>query len=453
MINQKKNTFEGSWWKFGDENNKVFGKLEINSNLQIILTTDDLFPTKNGVHTIPEKIGTIFGKTLDKKSITLLNCESFGFYYNSSIALVGEYYKDFTEIKFKKIRINFSLLNEWAYPDWIKSYTINNNKTIINYSKKDTISINISELNLNISFHFNLNKIRNSKSGKKRNTFITITSQNYKDLDEWWDVIRILRNLMVLGSNMPVHPYKFIGITDERKKVNIPHIDYKYNSAWFEELKRKGNLFTLKDIEGEFSIYLNNWFNKSINLNRIVNNYSSILNNPDIYNIDKLLNYVSILEGYHRYNKKNEIIEQREYKNEIKKILNDSKKCLGEEQVSFLKKYMNPYGYEKGLSRRLKELLNENKVIIQLTKKERNKFINKVKKTRDYWAHKLIIGKSELLQGKDLLKAVIGLEMLLVSCLLSEIGLKDELLKKIFERQNKFTYYYNETINLFRLEK
>lgn len=452
MIKKKKNTFKGNWWKYGDENNKVFGKLEINSNLQIILTTDNLFPTKNGVHTIPEKIGTILGETLDKKSITLLNCESFGFYYNSSIVLIGEYYKDFNEIKFKKIRINYSLLNEWAYPDWIKSYTIKDNKTIINYSKKDTISINVSELNLNISFHFNLNKIRNSKSGKKRNTFITITSQEYKDLNEWWSIIKILRNLMVLGLNMPVHPYKFIGITDEHKKINIPHIDYKYNSTWPEELKRKGTLFTLKDIEGEFSIYLNNWFNKSINLNRIVNNYSSILNNPDIYNIDKLLNYVSLLEGYHRYNKVNEVIEKREFRNRTKKILLDSEKCLKKEQVKFLKKYINPFGYEKRLSERLRELLNENMFLIKLNRKEKDKFIKKVKDARDSWAHKLILKESESLKGIELSKAVIALEMLLVACLLREIGFKNELLKKIFERHNKFTYYYNKTISLFKFK-
>lgn len=453
MTNQRKTTFKGNWWKFGDENTKVFGTLEIKSNRQITLTPNNLFPTKNGVHTLPEKIGTILGETLEKKPITLLNCESFiGLNYNSSMALVGEYYKDFDEIRFKKIRINYSLLNEWAYPDWIKSYTFENNKTIINYFNKDTISIDISKLNLNIGFHFDLNKVCNSESDKIRRTFITITSQKSKGLTEWWDIIIILRNLMALGLNMPVHPYKFIGITDEQKKVKIPHIDYTYDFNGLEELKRKGNLFTLKDIEKEFSVYLNNWFNKSINLNRVVTNYSSILNNPDIYNIDKLLNYVSLLEGYHRYNKKNEIIGQREFIDETEKILHDSKKCLENKQVKFLKNYINPYGYEKRLSKRLRELLNENKAIIRLTKKERNKFIKKVKDTRDSWAHKLFFRENELLKGMELSKAVIALEMLLVACLLREIGLKDELLKKIFERYNKFTYYYNKTINLFRFE-
>jgi hypothetical protein len=447
-----KNIYKGHWWKYGDENNKVFGKLEINGNRQIILTADNLFPAKNGVHAIPEKIGTILGETLDKKSITLLNCESFGFYYNSSIALVGEHFKDFSEIKFKKIIINYSLLNEWAYPDWIKSYTIKNNRTTINYFKKDTISIDISGLNLDISFHFNLNKIRNSKYGKKRKSYMTITSQESKDINEWWNIIKILRNLMVLGLNMPVHPYKFIGITNKKNKVKIPHLDYMNNSNGLEELRRKGNLFTLKDVETDFSIYLNNWFNKSITLNRIATNYYSILNNPDIYNIDKLLNYVSLLEGYHRYNKKNDIIGQSEFINETEKILADSKKCLEKRQLKFLEKHINPFGFEKRLSKRLRELLNENRSLIKLNRKEKTKFIKKVKNTRDYWAHKLIKKESELLKDGELSKAVIALEMLLLACLLREIGFKDELLKKIFERNNKFTYYYNKTVGLFKFE-
>jgi len=100
----------------------------------------------------------------------------------------------------------------------------------------------------------------------------------------------------------------------------------------------------------------------------------------------------------------------------------------------------------------LRELLNENMSLIKLNRKEKDKFIKKVKDARDSWAHKLILKESESLKGIELSKAVIALEMLLIACLLREIGLKDELLKKIFERNNKFTYYYNKTISLFKFK-
>ena len=452
MTTQKKYIFKGNWWKYEDNDNKTPGILEIINNKKISLTPDDLFPTKNGVHAIPDRIETILGETLKKKPITLFRCESFGINYNCKMALVGEHYKDFDDIKFKKIKIDYSLLNEWAYPYWIKSLTIENNKSIRNYYKKDNISIKIPEFNLIIDFHFNLRIIGKDPLNKKRVTFITITSKKPTNLTEWWKVIIILRNFIILGLNVPIYPYEFIGITEEQKRVKMYYIAYEYNYNVFEEWNRKGELFTLKNIEDNFSVYLNNWFNKSIKFNRIIANYYSTLNNPDMYNEDKLLHFVSLLEEYHRYNKKNEAMSQEDFKELADKILIDAEKCLDAEQIKFLKENINPFGYEKHLSQRLKELLNENKALIPLNSKEKNNFIKKIKDTRDFWVHKLTYKDNRLLTGKELSKAPCALEMLLIACLLREIGFEDDLLKKLFKRNNKFTYFHANTLSLFKFK-
>lgn len=453
MKNSKKFTFKGTWWPYKNINNKIPGTLEIINNKKISLITDTLFPEKNGVHTFPEKIGTVLGETLNKKPITLLNCLSLvGSNYNSTMAIIGEHYEDFDDIKFKKIKINYSLLNIWAYSDWIKSYTVKNNKYIRNYFDKDNIKIKIEEFNLIVDFQFNLKMIDKNPLNKERITFIYISSKEPKGLSEWWDVITILRNFMTLGLNVPVYPGEFIGFTDGQKQVKIHRLAYGYNFNSIEEINRKGKLFTLKNIEDDFSIYLNNWFNKSEKLNRIITNYYSILNNPDMYEIDKLLNYVSLLEGYHRFNKENEIVDQKDFNKKVNKILNDAAKCLEEEEIIFLKENINLFGYEKRLAQRLKELLNENKSLITLNSEDKGRFAFKVKDTRDYWAHKLIVAEDRLLTGLELSKAVIALEMLLITCLLREVGLQDDLLIKIFKRDNKFNYFHNNIINLFKFK-
>lgn len=453
MKDSKKFTFEGNWWPYKNINNKIPGTLEIINNKKISLKTDILFPVKNGIHTLPEKIGTVLGETLKKKQITLLNCESLiGSNYNSPMALVGKHYKDFNDVKFKKIKVNYSLLEVWAYPDWIKSYTVKNTKFIRNYFDKDNIKIKIEEFNLLIDFQFNLKTIDKNPLNKERITFIYISSKEPKGLTEWWDVITTLRNFIILGLNVPVYPGEFTGFIDSHKQVKIHRLAYGYDYNSIEEINRKGKLFTLKAIEADFSIYLNNWFNKSAKLNRTITNYYSILNNPDMYEIDKLLNYVSLLEGYHRFNKENEIVDQEYFNKKVDKILNDAAKCLEEEQIIFLKENINLFGYEKRLAQRLKELLNENKSLIPLNSDDKGRFAFKVKDTRDYWAHKLTVEEDRLLMGPELSKAVIALEMLLTVCLLREVGMQDDLLIKIFKSHNKFNYFYNNIINLFKFK-
>ena len=76
MVYQKKLIFKGNWWKYDNSDNKIPGKLEIINNKKISLITDTLFPVKNGIRSLPERIGTVFGETFNKKPITLLNCES-----------------------------------------------------------------------------------------------------------------------------------------------------------------------------------------------------------------------------------------------------------------------------------------------------------------------------------------------------------------------------------------
>lgn len=454
MAVQKKITFMGNWWKYQNNDKKISGLLEIINNKEIILITNNLFPSQGGAHSIPERIEVIHGETSNKEPVTLFWGESWGASYNCRMALVGEHYKDFDDVKFKKIKINYSLLNEWAYSDWIESYIVENNKTVINYFKKDNISVKIPNFNLIIEFHFNLKTTGKNQLNKKRITFITITSTEPQNLNEWWNIIVILRNFIILGLNTPVYPSEFTGITDKYKQIGIYRIAYKYNDSDIGGFNHRGELFTLKNIENNFSIYLNSWFNKSVKLNKIITNYYSTLNNPDIYYEDKLLHFISLLEGYHRYNKKNEIngIDgQEDYKDKINKILTNTEKCLEKEQIKFLIDNINPFGYEKRLGQRLKELLNENKVLIPLNNKDKYRFIKKVKDTRDFWTHKLV-EKDKLLQGAELSKAITALEMLLICCLLREIEFKDDLLIKLFKGNNKFTYFYDNTLSLFRFK-
>ena len=73
----KKHKYRGVWWRYGYVNNKIHGVLEVIQNRNISLQMDNLIPTKNGIHYLPEDIGTILGKTLKKEPVTLINCQHF----------------------------------------------------------------------------------------------------------------------------------------------------------------------------------------------------------------------------------------------------------------------------------------------------------------------------------------------------------------------------------------
>lgn len=435
----KKHNHKGIWWRSDFADEKIPGALEIIQNRSITLRTDILLPTKDGVHHFPSTIGTILGNTLKGEPVTLINCGYvFGDVYGSPLAIIGKHFKDCDDINFNSIKVFYTLLTEWAY----KEEYINENGT----------SFEIKDLGISIIFNFEPKK---SVGKRKKNieeiiSSVTINSENSKDLQEWWDIIILLRNFIILGLNVPVYPYSFLGIKKNKKEVKIYRTTNTNFGHYLEKLRHEGYLFRLRDIKDNLNLYLGNLFKKSENLNRVMTNYYSILNNPEIYNADKFLNLTSILEGYHRCNMKNEEMEKEVFSKFKKDIIKKSKKCLCDGQIKFINNKIYDFGYEKSLNKRLKELLDKCKSFIPLEKSEGRNYIQKISKTRNIIAHGLK-EKEEIPKGENLYKALSALEFLFVTNVLKEIGFDDNLLSRLLSGFNKFNWPYNDITRLFKI--
>jgi len=435
----KKYIRRGVWWRSDFPDKKIPGTLEIIRNRSIKLKTDDLFPTKNGVHYFPSQLGTILGRTLKGEQVTLIDCGNIiGEFYGSTFALIGNHYKNLDSVKFSSIKVFYTLLVEWMFEKNLKD---------------NRVACKVEELGINIYFDITMEKSIKRKTGAKKElvSSVIIESENQKNLHEWWDIIILLRNFIILGLNTPVYPYNYYGIENSKKIVKMFRTTNTNFEEYSEQLRRKGTLFRLKDIKENINLYLCKLLQNSESLNRIMTNYYSILNNPEIYSADKFLNLVSILEGYHRYNMKNEEMPEEDFKRFKKEILKRAKLCLSKKEREFIRNKIYNFGYEKSLPKRLEEILENCKSFIPIKENERKNFVDKITYTRNAIAHNLKMDDEKVLKKENLYKAMEALEFLFVASVCKKIGFTDVKLKELISNFNKFNYPYNDIPRLFKV--
>ena len=447
--------FEGKWW-LPSNNQKESGILRIIKDKEIKLELDYFINIKKGVKNNPlENFEIILGETTDGEKITLLNCwaaEFFGKFFNIEFVFIGEHFNNLKDIKFKSIEFAYTYLNEWAYPYWYKQsiyYKKNKvNKERITYIKKEPIKIflDIPDNKINLTFSFNLINSSDSsnKSYKKRKTILLAESDELRTFNEWWDIITIIRNFLILGTFKPIYSSILKAKINKRKKVDIYRtINVNMNLS---DLRSNDMLFTLKDIEKDIEKYLKNWFIKSSKLKDIVTGLFIVLNNPEMGLENQLIHLSGLVEWYFRDNRDLLIMNRDEYDDLRANIIDLIKghinldpslpKCFVENNIVY------KYGYQKNFRTVLEELVNQVVDIFQLNKGFNKYYCHKTVITRNYFVHKDEQLKDKVAKGKKLNDIVRFLEMVLIINILIDIEFGQEIVKKIFNRYCEFNSVY-----------
>ena len=463
MNTDKAIIYKGKWW-LPSSKQKEIGILRIIKDKEIKLELDYFINIKTGVKTNPlENFEIILGETSNGEKITLLNCwaaEFWGKFFNIGFVFIGEHFNSLKDIKFKSMEFKYSYLNEWSYPYWYKqSIYYKKNKVIkveTTYIDKEPIKIflNIPDNKINLTFSFNLIDFLDSsnKKYKKRKTFLLAESEEQKTFSEWWDIITIIRNFLILGIFKPIYPSIIKAKISEKKVVDIYRtINVNINLS---DLRFSDMLFTLKDIEKDIGRYLKNWFMESSKLKDIITGLFIVLNNPDIGLENQLVQLAGLAEWYFRDNKDYLIINRKEYDDIRSRIIDliknnislDSNlpQCFVENNIVY------KYGYQKNFRTVLKELVNEVVGILQLDSGFSKYYCNKTVNTRNYFVHKDEQLKNKVAKRKELSDIIRFLEMVLIVNILIDIGFDEEIIKKVFNRFDEFNSTYRSIMRLIK---
>ncbi len=80
-------------------------------------------------------------------------------------------------------------------------------------------------------------------------------------------------------------------------------------------------LFSLYDIESQFSLIMQRWFNSFEELDSVFNLFFSIKYKPDMYLENQFINLAQAAESYHRRRINNQALPNEEYQRRIEVVL------------------------------------------------------------------------------------------------------------------------------------
>jgi len=436
--------YKGVWFLPEKPEKQVAGTLRFSPNEGAILELIGSFKGIEGMHGLADQ-EIILGYC--GKKVTLYKCievrseiKSEGvlsstFYTNA--AFLDIHFKKKEEVKFRKIAVNYSHLNEWVHITGFEIIQPNDRKgTTINYTLPDPIPIAEFErckISIEVKAIGPTIPPPQKELKIKEQTFITMESPEEKPFEEHMEMAHKIQNFLSLATMNPVRPQAFHGYTPVYIVTKGDKIIYPAIEAFFQlpfpaetpkTLMPNEMLFVFADIKEQAENVMQNWLQKQDKLKPVYDLYFSTMYNPHMYLENEFLNIVQAIESYHRRTMKNFDLPEEEHKKRIEVILNTTP----EEYKEWLEEHLE-YTNEPRLRRRLNELLKQNSDLIGKAVKTQ-----KVIDTRNYLTHYDEKLKDKAATGQKLFRLTLKLKMLLEIAFLKELGLEKEGIKSLIER-------------------
>lgn len=333
----------------------------------------------------------------------------------------------------------------------VKSYFNKSGEISFSYTKPQSIYFEIDEiLKGNISFDYQVkgDKIDN-KIEFQEQCYVNL---NYKCKESLFKIIEDINcfigflSLVTYEQSYPISinfqdedynhifsvnpPFKFLNKSIKCFYANsLYHTNRKY-------IYTNEQLVKYEHIQNIFPIILKNWFEKYSTLEPVFNLLLYTIRNKNKFGVENFMDISRALETFHR---RTEVLTEKpnhEYENLVAKILSHDK--LDKKELNWLKEKLQ-YGNEPSLKKRIIGLISKysnnftnNKIVFD------SKFIQKVVDTRNYYTHFDIKNERKYLKDKELFIASQKLMVLLISCILKDIGLQahhfESGLNEIFRR-------------------
>lgn len=393
----------------------IAGILSFNHKKGLKLELFGAFNSDN-IFTTGFKYPILFGYLKSSQKITLIEnfCTNSEFQFDGgsyetyvpSSALIGIHTEKPFQIRFNAIRSYFINLNEWFGNSGLNYERIENTEFAIAYRRPKNFKCSI-----NSDYRIEINNGITASVGSLQKRTAHITETVYVNIEgverilkTWLDRLDHMMSFLSFASLEYCYP-KFVILLS--KNYTQPHGDkivrssiiYVHSRKFIPEIPeqhfRAKRIFEFKHVQKEIDTLLKNWFVMKKKWKPVFNSFLSAIYNKDMFLEDRFLNVSQALENFHaiKYNKhgNNPRLEERI-------------KCL----------------YENLLTSEVRKALGE-----------KNLLASKIADSRNYYTHYNPRKKSKALFGKDLDTLLTKMRVLLIYCLLVEIGLTKEKSEKL----------------------
>ena len=444
-----KETFscEGKWWLPGETGDPLLGTLHYHFQEGLKLELKGIFKPFIKKDPRTSNSPVILGESDHGEKITLYGCACKGVKaplfstkeqrapsfsaFNCSIAFTDHHFSSTEEMKFKKIFVNFSHLDDWLgssgfniTPDYDKE--TETSKILIEYIQPKPIIIKINEIfTITIDFFYNLPTGYYNQSEATIKQLITVCVESTDDckISDFFEGIKQLERFFSLGIMRPSHAFNFMGImtnpNEKIEKYQIPIKIYKAlneNIDVREKIYQEVMLFAYDDIQNNFDRLLQNWFNKREALQPVFDLYFTAVHNQYMPDHLEFLSYIQAIESFHRRTRNNCIRPKQEFTrlrdNIFAKLDEDEKELIGPLD----------YANEPSLKDRLNEIFKEYYEIPPFFSIKKDQFIRDVVNTRNFHTHYSENLKKKTLASANLHDATRKLRAILQLIFLLELG-------------------------------
>jgi len=461
--------YRGIWWLPDNKGEAIAGKLHFDPNEGTVLDLAGSFQKMEDVNRAPDPeiiLGSISAGKAVGKNVTLYRCRrtksdlsSVGpsastSSFNIYDAFIGVHFTEKEDIRFRKLSIHYSYLDEWVNIHGLNIQRFLDGKEIvIKYSKPESICANIGE-NYKISIDFEpivrTFPIMKKEISVKERTYITVEASEEKSYDECFGIVHQIQKSLSLWIMEPVYPLTIKGVTELNKqemkgKAYYPPVEIYHGLRDIpkvpERLLRFDMAFTFKDISGKFEVFLKNWFDKIDLLEPVYDLYSESLYNPFMSCEHQFLNAIHALESYHRRTYCGEYLKGEDYER-IRGVLVAAIPAKVKGAFKDSLKSRIKYGNELSLRTRLKEIIDKHTVVFTELIKGKTTFTNTAVDTRNHYVHRLKERKETVAIGNDLFLLTQQLRILLEICLLTELGFSPSEIKSFLPTILRKKYEY-----------
>jgi len=366
--------YEGEWWLPNKPKKQISGILRFTPNEGAILDLKNSFMDIIDIKKIlyPE---IILGISSDKKNITLHKCLQTVSNSFADEVFVGAHFQKKEDMKFKKLTIHYSNLDEWVDISGFEIQPLFDGKKVKGVVIKHTLPKSIQAaigdgykifIDIQATYPILPIPVRKEASIKQR-TYIRIEPSEEKSFDEYRDIMYHIRNFLSFGIGEPVYPLAIEGITEANKEIRedktyYPPVKIFYKQSDIPKAPKTvypfEMLFTFKDISDRFEVFLRNWFEKADLLEPVYDLYFGTLYNPRMFLEFQFLSLIHAIESFHRRRYGGKYLPEDDYE----KVRDVLEKAIPDEVENDHKQSLESriiYGNEFSLRKRLKKIFDK----------------------------------------------------------------------------------------------
>jgi hypothetical protein len=467
--------YYGTWWISDYPDEQVPGVLSFipfkRARLKLIGSLKYRGSEKEGYAPV-----LILGDCLHGGRVTLYKCGSQGYFEDGKTGerrveefwahtvFIGAHFPKVEDIHFKRIIVQYHYLTQWANMSGVRQTDSGDADWVIRCDYPESIGFDVTDrwgIFLEpVRYYPNVPLVAQDITIKQQ-VEARIESVHEMAFEDYLPITNLLQNFLSLAILKPCFPITIAGETashpvyalgsDEPFDLGGRYSSITISYSTGERLDESESLddwivremlFTLEDVQSHFKEYLQNWFGKYDTLEPIYKIFFGNMYKPGLYSEYAFITSVQALESYHRRVIGNQDVSEEEHKKRVASILEKVEKEKDRKWLEGKLRHSN----EPSLRSRLKYIIRdcpENvRQIVGQDNKRQKLFVDRVVATRNYLTHYNPESRKESFNRVDFFTVVRKLQLLLIVCLLKEIGFPKEKIGELIERNRRFHYYF-----------